>query len=78
MLKRFIRCRRDDRAHRPVQTANTTIVHLKTRTRPRRSDIMPKTMPPITAPIRVAVTSEAPCANDSFKSAEITRSMKRE
>ena len=37
------------------------MVQVRTRTRPMRSDSMPKPMPPTTAPISVAVTSEAAC-----------------
>ncbi|MDT4873669.1 hypothetical protein FQZ97_1089250 [compost metagenome] len=60
----------------PVKTAKRTMVQVSTRTRPMRSESMPKPMPPSTAPTSVAVTSEAAWAWLSWRSAEIARSMK--
>ena len=54
------------------------MVHASTRTRPSRSDSQPKAKPPTTAPNSVAITSEAPCACENPRSAEIGRSVKTE
>ena len=60
----------------PVKIAKMRIVHVSTRTRPRRSESMPKPMPPSTAPMSVAVTSEAACVCVNERSAEMNFSIK--